>query len=97
MSYRPKIMKLAKIIGGLPGMLHPIDENSPEYYSLASILSPPILRKNSSVPSCIRSALQVIRTGLAPATRTAADRTHPISANADSYRTACPSPTRDIP
>ena len=39
MSYRPKIMKLAKIIGGLPGMLHPIDENSPEYYSLAAILS----------------------------------------------------------
>ena len=39
MSYRPKIMKLAKIIGGLPGMLHPINEESPEYYSLAAILS----------------------------------------------------------
>ena len=39
MSYRPKIMKLARIIGGLPGMLHPINEESPEYYSLAAILS----------------------------------------------------------
>ena len=39
MSYRPKIMKLAKMIGGLPGMLHKLTEESPEYYSLACILS----------------------------------------------------------
>ena len=31
MSVRPKIMKLARMIGGLPGMLNKLDENSPEY------------------------------------------------------------------
>lgn len=39
MSYRPKIMKLTKIIGGISGMLHPINGESPAYYSLAAILS----------------------------------------------------------
>ena len=29
---RPKIVKLAKIIGGASGMLVKIDENAPEYY-----------------------------------------------------------------
>jgi hypothetical protein len=39
MSYRPKIKKLTKIIGGISGMLHPINGESPAYYSLAVILS----------------------------------------------------------
>ncbi len=32
---RKKIVKLAKMIGGLTGMVNKIDENAPEYYSLA--------------------------------------------------------------
>ena len=36
---RPKIVKLAKIIGGLTGTMNKIDENAPEYYSLADILT----------------------------------------------------------
>lgn len=32
---RKKIVKLAKMIGGLPGMVNKIDENAPEYYALA--------------------------------------------------------------
>lgn len=39
MAIRPKIMKLAKVIGGLPGALHKLDEDSPEYYSLAAVVS----------------------------------------------------------
>ena len=39
MSYRPKIKKLTKIIGGISGILHPINGESPAYYSLAVILS----------------------------------------------------------
>ncbi len=36
---RPKIVKLCKVIGGLTGMVNKIDENAPEYYSLAAILT----------------------------------------------------------
>ncbi|MBQ2177658.1 MAG: FAD-dependent oxidoreductase, partial [Oscillospiraceae bacterium] len=36
---RPKIVKLCKVVGGLSGMVNKIDENAPEYYSLASILT----------------------------------------------------------
>ena len=36
---RPKIVKLCKVVGGLTGMVNKIDENAPEYYSLASILT----------------------------------------------------------
>lgn len=36
---RPKIVKLCKVIGGLTGMINKIDENAPEYYSLAPILT----------------------------------------------------------
>ncbi len=36
---RPKIVRLAKIIGGATGILTKIDENAPEYYSLADIVS----------------------------------------------------------
>ena len=36
---RPKIVKLAKIIGGVTGITTKIDENVPEYYCMAGILS----------------------------------------------------------
>lgn len=36
---RPKIVKLAKIIGGISGMMNKIDENAPEYYSLAAVVT----------------------------------------------------------
>ena len=36
---RPKIVKLCHIIGGLTGVVNKIDENAPEYYSLADILT----------------------------------------------------------
>ena len=36
---RPKIVKLAKIIGGASGMLVKIDENAPEYYCMENIVS----------------------------------------------------------
>ena len=36
---RPKIVKLAKIIGGVTGIATKIDENAPEYYCMAGILS----------------------------------------------------------
>ena len=36
---RPKIVKLCKVIGGLTGMVNKIDENAPEYYSLANIVT----------------------------------------------------------
>lgn len=36
---RPKIVKLAKIIGGFSGVMNKIDENAPEYYCMASILT----------------------------------------------------------
>ncbi len=35
MELRGKIVKLAKMIGGFTGMVNKIDENAPEYYSLA--------------------------------------------------------------
>ncbi len=35
MALRKKIVKLAKMIGGLTGMVNKIDANAPEYYSLA--------------------------------------------------------------
>lgn len=39
MELRPKIVKLAKMIGGLTGMVNKIDENAPEYYSLECCVS----------------------------------------------------------
>ena len=36
---RGKIVKLCKIVGGVSGVVNKIDENAPEYYSLASILT----------------------------------------------------------
>ena len=36
---RPKIVKLAKIIGGVTGITTRIDENAPEYYCMAGILT----------------------------------------------------------
>ena len=39
MALRPKIVKLAKLVGGVSGVMNKIDENAPEYYSLASILT----------------------------------------------------------
>lgn len=36
---RKKIVKLAKMIGGLTGVVNKIDENAPEYYSLACCVS----------------------------------------------------------
>lgn len=39
MELRKKIVKLAKMIGGLTGMVNKIDENAPEYYSLACCVS----------------------------------------------------------
>ena len=39
MALRKKIVKLAKMIGGLTGMVNKIDENAPEYYSLACCVS----------------------------------------------------------
>ena len=36
---RPKIVKLAKVIGGVSGMVVKIDENAPEYDCLANIVS----------------------------------------------------------
>lgn len=36
---RPKIVKLAKIVGGISGIVNKIDENAPEYYSLEAILT----------------------------------------------------------
>lgn len=39
MALRPKIAKLAKMIGGLSGMANKIDENAPEYYALECCVS----------------------------------------------------------
>ena len=39
MSLRPKIVKLARMIGGVPGMLNKIDENAPEYYALECVVT----------------------------------------------------------
>ena len=36
---RPKIVKLCHVVGGLTGVVNKIDENAPEYYSLAGILT----------------------------------------------------------
>ena len=36
---REKIVKLAKVIGGISGAVVKIDENAPEYYSMANIVS----------------------------------------------------------
>ena len=36
---RPKIVKLAKVIGGVSGAVVKIDENAPEYYCMADIVS----------------------------------------------------------
>ncbi len=38
MALRKKIVKLAKMIGGLTGMINVIDENAPEYYSLVNVV-----------------------------------------------------------
>lgn len=39
MDLRPKIVKLAKMVGGLTGMMNHIDENAPEYYALECVVS----------------------------------------------------------
>ena len=39
MALRPKIVKLAKMVGGLTGMMNHIDENAPEYYALECVVS----------------------------------------------------------
>lgn len=39
MSLRPKIVKLARMIGGVPGMLNKIDEDAPEYYALECVVT----------------------------------------------------------
>lgn len=39
MALRPKIVKLAKVIGGVPGKLTKIDENAPEYYCLECVVT----------------------------------------------------------
>ena len=39
MALRPKIVKLARMIGGVPGMMNKIDENAPEYYALACVVT----------------------------------------------------------
>ena len=36
---RPKIVKLCHVVGGLTGVVNKIDENAPEYYCLAGILT----------------------------------------------------------
>ena len=36
---RPKIVKLARIIASVTGIMTKIDENAPEYYSMANIVS----------------------------------------------------------
>jgi NADPH-dependent glutamate synthase beta subunit-like oxidoreductase len=36
---RQKIVKLARVVGGISGIVNKIDENAPEYYSLAAILT----------------------------------------------------------
>ena len=36
---REKIVRLCKVVGGISGVMNRIDENAPEYYSLASILT----------------------------------------------------------
>ncbi len=38
-ALRPKIVKLAKMIGGVAGAINKIDENAPEYYALAGVVS----------------------------------------------------------
>ena len=36
---RPKIVKLAKMVGGIAGAMNKIDENAPEYYSLDCVVT----------------------------------------------------------
>lgn len=36
---RPKIVKLAKMVGGIAGAMNKIDENTPEYYSLNCVVT----------------------------------------------------------
>lgn len=36
---RPKIVKLAKMVGGIAGAMNKIDENAPEYYSLNAVVT----------------------------------------------------------
>ncbi|MEI7892900.1 MAG: FAD-dependent oxidoreductase [Myxococcales bacterium] len=39
MAPRKKIVELAKMVGGLPGMVFKIDEDAPEYYALECVVS----------------------------------------------------------
>ena len=39
MSMRPKIVKLARMIGGAPGLLNKITADSPEYYCLDCVVT----------------------------------------------------------
>lgn len=38
-NLRPKIVKLAKMVGGIAGVMNKIDENAPEYYALECVVS----------------------------------------------------------
>ena len=69
---RPKIVKLARIIGSVTGIMTKIDENAPEYYSLVNIVSDDEadiaiaagLRKEGvdiiSCPTCGRTRIDLI-------------------------------------
>ena len=50
---RPKIVKLAKIIGGVTGITTKIDENAPEYYCMAGILTARLLHANLESAHCL--------------------------------------------
>ena len=39
MTLRPKIVKLVKLVGGISGVMNKIDENAPEYYVLAELIT----------------------------------------------------------
>ena len=39
MALRPKIVKLAKMVGGVAGVINKIDETAPEYYALECVVS----------------------------------------------------------
>ena len=37
-NLRPKIVKLAKMVGGVAGAMNRIDEKAPEYYALNAVV-----------------------------------------------------------
>ena len=38
-NLRPKIVKLAKMVGGVAGAMNKIDERAPEYYALDAVVT----------------------------------------------------------